>query len=52
MLNKVNISSNIWSLKIFILTLQIYNSFTGLWCNGNTEDFGPFVTGSTPVSPT
>ena len=29
---------------------RIYN--IGLWCNGNTQDFGPWIMGSTPVSPT
>lgn len=24
----------------------------GLWCNGNTQDFGPCIMGSNPVSPT
>lgn len=26
--------------------------YAGLWCNGNTQDFGPWIMGSTPVSPT
>ena len=26
--------------------------FIGLWCNGNTQDFGPCIMGSNPVSPT
>ena len=36
-----------------IATLRPAQSFNiGLWCNGNTGDFGPSVMGSSPVSPT
>ena len=28
------------------------HSKTGLWCNGNTTDFGSVIMGSSPVGPT
>ena len=29
-----------------------FTSFIGLWCNGNTADFGSVVLGSSPSRPT
>ena len=31
---------------------NITGFYIGLWCNGNTQDFGPWIMGSNPVSPT
>ena len=31
---------------------KICFSKTGLWCNGNTSDFGSEISGSSPDSPT
>lgn len=35
-----------------MVKIRVGGDKTGLWCNGNTEDFGPSVMGSSPVSPT
>ena len=32
--------------------IRVGEDNTGLWCNGNTQDFGPCVLGSNPGRPT
>ena len=41
-----------FALAIFKQTRFIIASFIGLWCNGNTADFGSVVLGSSPSRPT
>lgn len=36
----------------FVLNLHPQSSTAGLWCNGNTADFGSVVLGSSPSRPT
>lgn len=37
--------------KLFV-SLHPQTKIIGLWCNGNTTDSGPVISGSSPDSPT